>query len=233
MSYFLLTFNLGYLSQHVGTILQIFKIEKKKSTEGVCLDTQILFLFGVIARIFWIRETLLNHMITYCELFIAFVSLVCTIYLCLFKYNNFYTVFENLNNKRLPFYARWYFITAISVVLGLIFFPGNENGSYEFDSQTLISFNIFVESSGLLPQIIMVRREKDSTGFSRSYIMFIIISRLLRMLFWIELWFLSTSFIYLLIADLVNLILVFGFSYTFLQNFNRLNLPTADSKKPF
>jgi hypothetical protein len=229
MSYLTLSFNLGYICQHIGTVLQLIRIESKKSVDAVCLDTQILFLFGAISRIFWVKETILNDVIlTKLELFTSLLTLSYTLYVCLFKYNNL-SVFQSLNKSGVPFYIRWYVILPLSTIFSLIFFPGNEEGSYEYDSQTLVSFNIFVESMGLLPQIVAVRREKDSNTFSRSYILFLSVSRIVRMLFWLEMYMNDSSFAYLLIADCINLVMVLGFVYTFFSNLDRLILPT-DSK---
>jgi hypothetical protein len=227
----ILMFNCGYISQHIGTILQLYRIVNRKSTEGVCLDTQILFLLGAVARCIWIRETMLNESsLTYFELVTAVVSLVLTLYICLFRYN-YYTIRECLNTTNVPLYVRWYVILVCSVILSLIFFPGNEDGDYEFDIQSLVSFSIFVESSGLLPQIITIHREKDSNNFSRSYIVLLFISRLFRMAFWYQMYLDDNTFYYLLLADCINLIMVGGFIYAFFTNLDKLALPTEHSKK--
>ena len=175
MSYLTLTFNLGYICQHVGTVLQLIKVEKKKSTEAVCLDTQILFFIGAISRIIWVKDTILNESnLTYVEVITAILSLAYTLYVYMFKYN-YLTIIQSLNKCSIPVIFRWYIILVVSTILSLIFFPGNEEGNYQYDSQTLVSFNIFVESSGLLPQIFAIHKERDSNNFSRSYILFLTI----------------------------------------------------------
>src|SRR4051812_46633053 len=88
VSYILWVFNFGYLLQHIGTFLQIKKIQAIRSNEGVCVDTQILFLIGALARIVWISDTQLkNFWLTYVELILALLTLSYCLYLCLVKYN--------------------------------------------------------------------------------------------------------------------------------------------------
>jgi len=222
--------------QHLGTILQIQKIERKRSIEGVCVDTQILFLIGTFARTFWITDTMLkDFFLTYIELLLSYVLLGYTLYLCLWKYNDF-SVLENLNRKEIPIYFRWYVIFAISAVLSYFYFPGNEGQS--FDLQMLVSLNIYSEAGGLLPQIIVVNKEKDSSNVSQYYIVFLSFSRICRLMFWVKMYTDDNSFIFLMVADFLHSIMVSGFIYTFFKNLNKLTLPTiynsdADKKKVF
>ena len=46
-------FEVGYLFQHIGTGLLIYKLNKQKSMYGICIDTHICYLFGLLARCFW------------------------------------------------------------------------------------------------------------------------------------------------------------------------------------
>lgn len=239
MSLILWIFDLGYLMQHLGTILQIQKIETKRSIEGVCVDTQILFLIGTVARTFWITDTMLkDFFLTYIELLLSFVLLGYTLYLCLWKYNDF-TVLDNLNRQEIPIYFRWYVIFAISAFLSYFYFPGNDGQS--FDLQMLVSLNIYAEAGGLLPQIIVVNKEKDSSNVSQYYIVFLSFSRICRLMFWVKMYTDDNSFIFLMIADFLHSIMVSGFIYTFFKNLNKLTLPTmnigynsdTDKKKVF
>ena len=235
MQLILYIFNLGYLFQHIGSVLQIMRIEKKKEIEGVCVDTQIVFLIGAISRIFWTSDTMLKDLwITYLELILAFVTLTYTLYLCLFKYNGVLSISQNLNNSSIPIYLRWYVIFIVSAILSLFFFPGNE-GQY-WDIQMFVSLNIFVESAGLLPQIYNVYSHKDSNIFSSLYLIFLSISRILRLFFWIKMYQEDGGFGYLLFADVLHLIMVSGFIYSFFKNLDKLMLPTQSrdtSKKIF
>ena len=226
MSIILWIFDFGYLMQHLGTILQIQKIEAKRSIEGVCVDTQILFLIGTFARTFWITDTMLkDFFLTYIELLLSYGLLIYTLYLCLWKYND-YTVIENLNRKEIPIYFRWYVIFAISLLLSYFYFPGNDGQAW--DLQMLVSLNIYAEAGGLLPQIIVVNKEKDSSNFSQYYIIFLSFSRICRLMFWVKMYSDDNSFIFLMIADFLHSIMVSGFIYSFFKNLNKLSLPTIN-----
>jgi hypothetical protein len=233
MSVILYIFNIGYLVQHLGTILQIARIERKKDTEGVCLDTQILFLIGAISRIIWVNDTMLKDLtLTYVDNALAMISIIYTIYLCLFKYNSEYSITVPINNKSIPFFCRWYFIAVVSAVLSYFFFPGNEEQSY--DIQMFVSMNIFVEAAGFLPQIYAVNKKKDSNIFSSFYVACLSISRVARLLFWFKMYMEDDSgFLYLIVADVLNLIMVWGFVYSFFKNFDSLILPTETKREDF
>ena len=235
MALILYIFNIGYLFQHLGSILQIRRIERKRDIEGVCLDSQILFFFGAIARMIWITDTLLKEMwLTYFELFLAFVTLIYTMYLCLFKFNGVLTLLQSINNSTLPIVFRWYVILTVSLILSYFFFPGNEGQPW--DIQMFVSLNIFTEAAGLLPQIYYVNRQKDSNIFSSLYLMCLCVSRILRLFFWIKMYQDDNSFGFLLFADVVHLLMVSGFIYSFLTNLDKLMLPTQhrdEGKKIF
>ncbi len=224
VSYILWIFDIGYIFQHVGTFTQIKKIERKKSTEGVCVDTQILFLIGTLARVFWVSDTQLrNFWLTYVELILAFITLIYSLYLCLYKYS--YTNFlDSLNRTEVNFLLRWYPIFLYSVVLAFFFFPGNE-GQW-WDIQMLVSLNMYIEAGGLIPQIILTNKEKDSNNFASLYLVFLCISRVMRLIFWLKMYFDGNGFIYLILADLFNCIMVSGFVWSFFQNLDKFSLPT-------
>ena len=68
-------FTLGYLAQHVGTGLLIYKIQKQKSIYGISVDTQICYLAATVARMLWITDTkLMDLPFAWVELCIACVT---------------------------------------------------------------------------------------------------------------------------------------------------------------
>jgi len=230
MEIILYIFNIGYLFQHIGTILQIQKIEKKKSTEGVCVDTLILFLIGAVSRVIWINDTELKKLwITYIELLLAFITLLYSLYLCLFKYNYQMTFFESINRTEIFILIRWYVILGISIILAYFFFPGNEGQS--FDLQMLVSLSIYCEAGGLLPQIYITNKEKDSNNFSSLYLVFLSISRALRILFWFKLYEDDNGFGFLILADLIHCFMLSGFVYSFFTNLNKFSLPQINDER--
>jgi hypothetical protein len=237
MALTLWVFNIGYLFQHIGTILQINRIERKRDTEGVCVDTQILFLLGAIARMFWITDTTLKDFyLTYLELLLAVVTLSYTLYICLFKFNGTSTLLQSINNSSLPIYLRWYVIFGISLIMSYFFYPGSEE-KQKVDIQMFVSLNIFSEAAGLLPQIYAVNSQKDSNMFSSLYLICLSISRVFRLIFWIKMYYDDNSFLFLIFADVLHLLMVSGFIYSFFKNLDLMLLPTEtkrdDDKKIF
>jgi ER lumen protein retaining receptor len=224
-------FNIGYLFQHIGTILQIKRIENKKSIEGVSIDTQILFLIGAIARYFWVSDTILKlYNVTYVELFLAVSTLLYTLYICLFKFNKFRSVFSLICGSPLPVIFRWWVLFIPASILSYYFFPGKEN-PIKLDIQMLVSLNIYIEAAGLIPQIYTVISEKDSRIFSSFYLIFLAVSRLCRLLFWVKMFLQTNDFEFLIMADLLHLIIFIVFVYFYFSNFDKLLLPTNDSRK--
>lgn len=229
MSIILWIFEMGYVMQHIGVIIQIHKILKRNSIEGVCVDTQILFLIGTFARGFWILDTMLKDFwLSYIELLVSCGLLIFTLYLCLWKFNDF-SIFASLNRTEIPIYFRWYVILLLSMVLSYFYFPGNEGQAW--DLQMLVSLNIYADAGGLIPQIIVVNKEKDSTNFSQLYLVFLSFSRVFRLIFWIKMYMDDNNFIFLIIADILHCLMVSGFIYSFFKNFNKLTLPTINSKE--
>lgn len=220
MAFIIWMFNLGYLCQHLGTFLQIITIEKKRNIEGVSVDTQILFLIGAIARFFWVKDTMLkDYWLTSIELMLAFISLIYTLFLCLLKYRYSYSEI-----KSLPIFVRWFSLLILCSVLSYFYFPGDEG--QKLDIQMLVSLTMYCEAAGLLPQIWTVNRQKDSTNFSSLYLVFLTISRIFRLIFWVKLYMEDAGFLFLIIADVIHLIMVSGFIYSFFKNFDSLSLPT-------
>jgi ER lumen protein retaining receptor len=231
MALILWIFELGYVFQHIGAILQILKIKKNRSMEGVSVDTQILFLIGSFARAIWIHDTMLkNFFLSYIEFILAVGILVYTLYLCMFQYNPGFPLSHFFNNPKLPIFIRWYVLLIASAILSLIFYPGKEDRIEWDDPQIFVSLNIFTEAIGLLPQIWAVKIDRDSTNFSRSYILFLAVARMCRLLFWLKMHMDDNSFMFLIIADVIHLISVSGFIYTFFKNLNTFNLPTNDDR---
>jgi hypothetical protein len=224
-------FNIGYLFQHIGTILQIQRIERKKSIEGVSIDTQILFLIGTIARYFWIHDTILkSYYVTYIELFLSVLTLSYTLYICLFKYNKFKSVFSLICGSSLPIFFRWYVLLIPTSILSYYYFPGKGDSS-ELDIQMLVSLNIYIEAAGLIPQIYTVISEKDSRIFSSFYLIFLAVSRICRLLFWVKMYLQTSDFEFLIIADVLHLVVFIVFVYFYFSNFDKLLLPTNDSRR--
>ena len=215
-------FEIGYLLQHLATILQIMRIIRKKSTELVSIDSNIIFLIASIAKIFWIFDTALKKMIiSYIEVIIALASLSTIIYLYYkYKKNDFFEI-----DDKMPKYLKWYVILPVVLILSFFFHPGSK-GKYYFSLQMLVSVSIYGEAFGLLPQLYIIRYTKDTGNVSQYYTVFLGFARVCRLLFWIQMYITNSSFIWLMIADLMHTALFGYFVFTYVKNWNNISLPT-------
>ena len=222
MKFVLWLFEIGYLLQHFATILQIMKILNKKSPELVSIDSNILFLITSIAKMFWIFDTMLRKMIiTYIECVIAIASLITIIYLYyLYKKNDYFDI-----EDKMPKYLRWYAILPALLLLSFFSHPGTK-GPYYFTLQMLVSVSIYGESLGLLPQLYILKYTRDTGNVSQYYTIFLGFARVFRLLFWIQMYVSNSTFIYLMLADLLHTVLFGYFVFTYIKNWNNITLPT-------
>ena len=216
----LYSFESGYLFQHAATLFQILKMTKRKNSECVSLETNILFLIGAISRIFWIpRSSLRDIYITYIEILLAITTLSYVIYLYQkYKNRNFYS-----NEIKLPPYLKLYVLIPLISILSFFFNPGD---SY-FTDQIFVSFGMFSESFGLLPQLYIIRKSKDSGDLSELYVVFLAIARFLRLFFWIAMFIQGGRFFSLIAADIIHCLALSNFVYNVMKNWSGKGLPTT------
>jgi ER lumen protein retaining receptor len=223
MSFVLWLFEIGYILQHAATLYQINTMLKKKKSELVSLETNLLFLMGACSRLIWIWDSMLKgFFLSYIEIILAFASLVYIIYLHQkFKVNNMV-----LNEVRLPIYLRIEVLIPVILLLSFFFHPGTK-GAYYFTSQMFVSLSIYAESIGLLPQLHMIHQEKDTGSLSQYYVVLLAFARFFRLLFWLKMYLDGNKFISLILADLVHCALISNFVYNVFKNFNSAILPTS------
>jgi len=216
----LYSFEGGYLFQHAATLFQILKMTKRKNSECISLETNILFLIGAISRIFWIPQSSLSDIyITYIELLLAITTLSYVIYLYQkYKNRNFYS-----NEIKLPPFLKLYVLIPVIIVLSFFFNPGD---SY-FTDQIFVSFGMFCESFGLLPQLYIIRKSKDSGDLSELYVVFLAIARFLRLFFWIAMFIQGGRFFSLIAADIIHCLALSNFVYNVMKNWSGNGLPTS------
>ena len=216
----LYSFEGGYLFQHAATLFQILKMTKRKNSECISLETNILFLIGAISRIFWIPQSSLSDIyITYIELLLAITTLSYVIYLYQkYKNRNFYS-----NEIKLPPFLKLYILIPVISVLSFVFNPGD---SY-FTDQIFVSFGMFCESFGLLPQLYIIRKSKDSGDLSELYVVFLAIARFLRLFFWIAMFIQGGRFFSLIAADIIHCLALSNFVYNVMKNWSGNGLPTS------
>ena len=216
----LYSFEGGYLFQHAATLFQILKMTKRKNSECISLETNILFLIGAISRILWIpRSSLSDIYITYIEILLAITTSSYVIYLYQkYKNRNFYS-----NEIKLPPFLKLYILIPLISVLSFFFNPGD---SY-FTDQIFVSFGMFCESFGLLPQLYIIRKSKDSGDLSELYVVFLAIARFLRLFFWIAMFIQGGRFFSLIAADIIHCLALSNFVYNIMKNWSGNGLPTS------
>ena len=216
----LYSFEGGYLFQHTATLFQILKMIKRKNSECVSLETNVLFLIGAISRIFWVFGSSLSEIyITYIELLLAITSLSYVIYLYQKnKERNYY-----INDIKLPPYLKLYVLIPLIFILSFFFNPGD---SY-FTDQIFVSFGIFCESVGLLPQLYIIRKSRDSGDLSELYVVFLALARFLRLFFWIAMFIQGGRFFPLIAADIIHCLALSNFVYNVMKNWSGKGLPTT------
>lgn len=213
MEIVLLIFISGYFFQMIATSLLIFKMFKQKSIYGLCWDTQLIFLFGSISRCFWLEDTRLKNLpFAHLELYSNTILLCISVFFC-YKFR--YTAVH-----KAPTYLNWYSLVGICAVLAFFFHPGNKN-KYYFSMQIFVSFTMYSESAGLLPQFIVMRKAKEVEAMTGKYLMFLGLARLCRLIFWIQMYLDGATFLSLIIADLVHSIILADFSIIYFKSIHQ------------
>jgi ER lumen protein retaining receptor len=222
MSFVLWLFEIGYILQHVATFTQIRRIMKKGNTELVSLETNIFFLLGALSRLIWVWDSMLkSFFLSYIEIILAIASLIYIIYLYV-KYEANTYVYDQV---KLPIFFKLQVLLPIVIILSFFFHPGSKN-AYYFTVQMFVSFSIYAESIGLLPQLYMIKNQKDTGNISQYYVVFLAFGRFFRLLFWFKMYLDGNKFISLIIADLIHTILLSDFVYNVFKNWNKVVLPT-------
>ncbi len=225
MSIVLWFFEFGYLLQHFATIAQILRIREKKSTELISLETNIFFLLGALSRAVWMWDSMLkNFFLSYLELAVGILSLSYIIILYeKYKTNNYY-----LHEIKIPVYIRTYVLLPVILILSFLFHPGSKN-QYYFSMQMFVSFNMYSEAVGLLPQLYIIKHTKDTGNVSQWYAIILGIARVFRLLFWIKMYLDGNKFSSLLVGDFIHIVLLLTFIYNLIKNWNKGVLPTFGS----
>mmetsp|Transcript_55706 Transcript_55706/g.156300 ORF Transcript_55706/g.156300 Transcript_55706/m.156300 type:complete len:219 (+) Transcript_55706:149-805(+) len=195
-------FLLGYLVHFAASCLLLFKIWKYKSIYGLSVDTQLSYLFAVISRCIWSMETrLVETKLAYLELVLS-TAVACG--LCFLCYRLYHTT-----SKHADSFLRVYVTAPIALVLALFFHPGDDWMSM----QILVSFTMFQEAMGLLPQLYLMRKMHEVEAMTSHYVGLIVVARFIRMLFWGKMYILGENFLELFFADICHTLLSADYMY--------------------
>jgi len=189
-------FVMGYLVQLVASCALLYKITKKRSVYGISVDTQIMFFISCICRCIWTIDTRLVETVwAYLELILscaAAVGLVC--------YSHKY---RHTNPTQTPTFLQTPALLVAGAILAIFFHPGTAWFSY----QTLIAFTMYNEALALIPQLYIMRQILEIEAMTSHYVGLLVVARIIRMVFWFEMYMLGENFVDLFISDLVHTIL--------------------------
>lgn len=207
-------FLLSYVAHHGGNAVLLYKIQKKKSIDGICIDTQVMFLIGAVLRVIWVTDSKLYRLpILWLELPASIGIHSYILYLC-HKYKDILYVETKKE-------YRWVVLVPLTLVLAFLFNPGDS----WFSFQILVAASMFVESVALWPQLELLGRTVDASGMTKLYALCMAVGRAVRLLFWLVMIAMGLVFWQLLLADLLHLVLVW--------NFLRKNLSAVRGNKTF
>mmetsp|Transcript_32088 Transcript_32088/g.73335 ORF Transcript_32088/g.73335 Transcript_32088/m.73335 type:complete len:221 (-) Transcript_32088:73-735(-) len=189
-------FILGYYIHFGASCLLLYKIYKHKSIYGLSVDTQASYLLAVVARCVWVMETrLVETKLAYFELILSTAAALGLCWLC-------YTYYAT-TQKHASWLLRVYTTAPVALVLAFFFHPGDE----WFSIQILVSYTMFQEAMGLLPQLWLMRKMHEVEPLTSHYVGLLIISRMVRMCFWAKMYLLGEHFLQLFFADVCHTLL--------------------------
>lgn len=186
-------FILGYYVHFGASCMLLYKIWGHKSIYGLSTDTQIAYLLAVISRCIWVMETrLVETVFAYMELVL---STVAAIGLCYLTYKLAHTT-----QRQSTEWLRIYVTAPICFALACVFHPGDD----WLSMQILVSYTMFQEAVGLLPQLWLMRKMHEVEPLTSHYVGLLVCARFIRMIFWGKLFFMGEHFLQLFIADVLH-----------------------------
>merc|ERR1719247_2333144 len=100
-------------------------------------------------------------------------------------------------------YLRAYITIPAALVVSFFFHPGDDWMSM----QILVSFTMFIEACGLLPQLWLFRKMHEVEPMTSHYVGLLVCARFIRMIFWAKMYFIGENFLVLLFADIAHTLL--------------------------
>ena len=206
-----LFFEIGSLFSLLSIFYLIYNIYRRKHTEGISFNSQLLYAISHYARLFYFPFTsLVEYKFSWLIIIIS-VIFPTIILIQMVKYTPLSSSLEK--NK-----VDYRIIILIAFILSVI-----SNYSKEYDwsnSQLALRFSIILESFALLPQLLLMKKEQYIQQFIGYYILFITISRVFRILFWISQYQDNNDISYksLFIADGIYIVLTADFIYRLIKH---------------
>ncbi|CAK9009974.1 ER lumen protein-retaining receptor 1 (KDEL endoplasmic reticulum protein retention receptor 1) (KDEL receptor 1) [Durusdinium trenchii] len=153
-------FLVGYFVQFAASCILLYKIWKHKSIYGLSIDTQACYMLAAVARCVWSMETrLVETKFAYLELILSTAVAVGLSFMCF--------QFQHTAPKQSTPFLRVYATAPAALVLAFFFHPGDD----WFTMQILVSYTMFQEGMGLLPQLWLMRKMHEVEPLTSHYAM--------------------------------------------------------------
>eukprot|EP00919_Chromeraceae_sp_WS-2016_P053715 GHVR01127534.1.p1 GENE.GHVR01127534.1~~GHVR01127534.1.p1 ORF type:complete len:218 (-),score=-5.25 GHVR01127534.1:151-804(-) len=186
-------FIFGYLMNFVGSCILVWKILNTRSIYGLAADTQYCLLASTISRCIWSLDTrLVETKLAYLELLLSIAAAILLAY--------FVFRFRHTTTKKPLIFLRWYYIIPVAIILAFFIHPGKN----WWTVQILVAFSMYVEAGALMPQLYLMRKMIEIEPLTSHYVALLVVSRVIRIFFWLQLYFQGEHFLGLFVADLVH-----------------------------
>lgn len=186
----------GYLVQLAGSILLLNKIWRRKSIYGLSTDTQICFLVCTLCRVVWSRKTAL--VVTY----VAHAELTCSTLVSLALCFSVWK-FRHTTTKQAWWPFKAYTLLPLAALLAIL----TNIRSALFSFPMLVTFTMYGEGIALVPQLYLMRRMIEVEPLTSHYVGLLILSRIVRVCFWVILYVKAQYFVSLFVADMLHTLL--------------------------
>lgn len=198
----ILFFVSGYMIQLVASSVLLYQVTAKRTFYGLSQDMQILFFVACCCRCVWTIDTrLVETVLAYMELIF---STAAAFGLVLYSQK-----YKHTNLKHPPVWLQAPALLGIGAAISVLFHPGTAWFSY----QTLIAFTMYIEALALIPQLYLMRHMLEIEPLTSHYVGLLVVARIIRMVFWFEMYLLGENFVDLFFSDLVHTILSADYLY--------------------
>lgn len=187
----------GYMLQTSANGMLLGQVLRKRSVYGLSAETQVAYLLSTLARCIWSMDTrLVETKVAYLEL-VASVLVSASLVWCsvAFRHTNVHHKKSKLSGPGVTAA-----IVAGAMVLAILVHPGVKFWSV----QILVAFSIYLEAVALLPQLAVMRRMVEIEPLTSNSVALIVLSRIVRLGFWISLFLQGENFFGLLAADILH-----------------------------
>jgi len=177
-----------------------------KSIYGLSPDTQISYLLATMSRWMWSLDTrLVETKLAYLELFLSLgTAVVLTVMVIKYRHTT---------TKKPAKCLRVAPLCVVSLLLAFFFHPGH----HWWTVQILVAFTMYIEAGALLPQLYLMRRMIEIEPLTSHYVGMMMLSRGVRMLFWLQLYSQGEHFLGLFLADLLHTLFSVDYLYLWVK----------------